>query len=100
MGWGIAMGRGVAPEQFFLDGPNDPKILVMTNFLGSVFQSQVKPHDKAQFVWNDDMFVFRSHQDLSQNVNMWPNQIVVLSAISLFFISYLSLQWQAQMFWS
>ena len=41
-------------------------------------------------------FVSRSRHDLSQNVIMWPERIVVLSAFSLFFISYLSFQQQAQ----
>ena len=30
-------------------------------------------------------FVFRLHKDLSQNVNMRPEQIVILSVLSLFF---------------
>ena len=40
-------------------------------------------------------FVFRSRHDLSQNVTMRPERIVVLSAFSMF-ISYLNFQQQAQ----
>ena len=45
-------------------------------------------------------FVLRSRHDLSQNVTIWPERIVVLSAFSLvfflLFILYLSFQQQAQ----
>ena len=41
-------------------------------------------------------FVFRSRNPLSENVNMRLERIVVLSALSLFFISYLNFQRQAQ----
>ena len=41
-------------------------------------------------------FVFRSHKDLSQNVSMRPERIVIFSALLLFSITYLNFQWQAQ----
>ena len=43
-------------------------------------------------------FLFRSRHDLRQNVNMWPERIVVLNALSLsfFFTSFLSFQQQAK----
>ena len=35
---------------YFLVGPKDPKISALTNFFGLIFQSHMKPNEKATFL--------------------------------------------------
>ena len=41
---------GRTRANYFLVGPKDPKISALTNFFGLIFQSHMKPNEKAKFL--------------------------------------------------